>query len=69
MPELPEKRLKRHYFSKYAQNPTSGTTALLRRYPLNRWEATVRWADSGERAIEIGAGGGEVLRAIRSSYK
>jgi len=69
MIELPEDRLKRHYHEKYSSAVKGRLVASYRRFPSNRWEAAVRWSGSGDRAIEIGAGGGVVFRTIRHQYK
>jgi len=62
-------RLVEHYTLKYSANPSSGDTVPRKRYPTNRMEATVKYVGSGKRVLEIGAGGGEIIRTLRSSYE
>ena len=62
-------RLARHYNRKYISASAGGDTIPLRRYPANRLEASVKCAGRGRKALEIGAGGGELLRTLRPCYE
>ena len=61
-------RLLSHYNQRYADRPDEVTCIPRVRFPKDRYQAAVKWADSGHRGLEIGAGWGEVLRSIRPQY-
>lgn len=61
-------RLILHYDRKYANRPALLPAIRLRRNPTNRYEAAVKWAGIGRRALDVGAGSGELVRALRAAY-
>ncbi len=61
--------LTRHYDEKYSNQSGPPQEVKLRRYPRERFEAAVKWAERGEKMLDIGAGHGNVIQALRSLYK
>jgi SAM-dependent methyltransferase len=61
-------RLIEHYDRKYAGRLGAAQAIPATRHPSDRHQAAVKWAGAGRRALEIGAGSGAVLAALRRSY-
>ncbi|MDY6913838.1 MAG: methyltransferase domain-containing protein [Planctomycetota bacterium] len=69
MKDQVSERLLEHYDQKYAEKASSLPSIPMKRYPTNRHEAAVKWAGSGERAMDVGAGSGALLRSLRGAYR
>lgn len=61
--------LTRHYNEKYSNQSGPPQEVKLRRYPRERFEVTVKWAEGGEKMLDIGSGHGNVIQALRPLYK
>ena len=62
------KSLADHYHAKYRGQQGMPPEVARREHPRDRFEAAVRWAKPGGRVLDIGAGHGNVVRALRSNY-
>lgn len=62
-------RLYRHYNQKYSRQGGPPPEVLIRRNPRDRFEASIKWAGTGEKLLEIGAGSGNLIKALRPRFK
>ena len=69
MNESIRRHLSRHYDEKYARQSGPPPEILIRRYPRDRFEAAIKWAGTGKRLLEIGAGSGNIVNVLRTNYK
>ena len=65
-----KKQLANYYDKKYSNQSTLlPPDIVLKRYPQNRFEATIKWVGEGKRLLEIGAGNGSVIKALRPQFE
>jgi len=69
MPEGPTSRLSRHYDERYSNRCIPTNIVPFKRFPRNRFEAAVKWGNTGKRLLEIGAGSGNVLKSLVPFYE
>ena len=65
-----KKQLSEYYNKKYsAEGVLTPPDIVMKKYPRNRFEATIRWVEPGRRLLDIGAGSGSIVKALRSKFE